>query len=291
MWQDVRALNASANGLIAMVVLACVASSVWWVSQRPMFTLRSVRVESIYDVELKHVSALTLRSGVIGKFKGNFFTTNLEQVRTAFESVPWVRRATVRREWPDQLIVSIEEHEPLGTWGEDGRLLSVKGDVFTANLAEAEEDHLLPAFDGPEGSEKDVLARFGQLRAWFAPVALVPESLSLSSRYAWTVKLDNGMQVALGREQEHDGNRDTLRERVQRLVKVYPQLAARVPDIETIDMRYQNGLALAARGIRISKEGKLVPPPAAKPAPKTAANNAANNAAVVKPITKASTQH
>lgn len=292
MWQDVRALNATANGLIALVVLACVASGVWWVSQRPMFTLRSVRVDSMYDIELKRVSALTLRAGVIGKFKGNFFTTNLEQVRTAFESVPWVRRATVRREWPDQLIVSIEEHEPLGTWGEDGRLLSVKGDVFTANLAEAEEDHPLPAFDGPEGSEKEVLARFGQLRAWFAPVALTPESLSLSSRYAWTVKLDNGMLVALGREQDHDSTHDTMRERVQRLVKVYPQLAARVPEIETIDMRYQNGLALAARGIKISKDGKLVPQPVAKVLASASSATRVPQAAVpVKPNTKASTQH
>src|SRR6266571_400992 len=131
MWQDIRALNATANGLMALVVLACIASGVWWLSQRPMFNLRTVRVESMYEMELKHVNQLTLHQGVLGRIKGNFFTTNLEQVRTAFESVPWVRRATVRREWPDQLIVEIEEHEALGTWGEDGRLLSVKGDVFT----------------------------------------------------------------------------------------------------------------------------------------------------------------
>ena len=129
-------------------------------------------------------------------------------MRVAFEAVPWVRRATVRREWPNQLIVTLEEHEPLGTWGEDGRLLSVKGDVFTANLAEAEEDGELPEFDGPPGSEKEVLARFRELRAWFAPIKLAPESLQLSSRYAWTVKLDNGMNVELGREQ----NRETLKD-------------------------------------------------------------------------------
>jgi cell division protein FtsQ len=251
MWHDVRALNATANGLIAMVVLACIGSGVWWVSQRPMFSLKSVRVESAYDIELKRVNELTLRAGVIGKIKGNFFTTNLEQVRTAFESVPWVRRATVRREWPDQLIVSVEEHEPLGTWGEDGRLLSVKGDVFTANLAEADEDHPLPEFEGPEGSEKEVLARFAELRSWFAPIQLAPEALSLSSRYAWTVRLDNGMRVALGREQDHT----TLRSRVQRLVKIYPQLAARVQGgIDTVDMRYPNGLALAAAGLKVPKD-------------------------------------
>ncbi len=252
MWQDVRALNAAASALFAAVMLALLASGVWWVSQRPMFTLRTVSVGSMYGMELKHVNKLTLRAGVVGRIKGNFFTTNLEQVRGAFESVPWVRRATVRREWPNELIVELEEHEALGTWGEDGRLLSVKGDVFTANLAEADEDHALPELDGPDGSEKEVLARFAELRAWFAPVRLTPEKLSLSSRYAWTVTLDNGMSVALGREKDPN----TLKGRVQRLVGIYPQLAERLPEgIETVDMRYQNGLALTAAGLKVPVDG------------------------------------
>ncbi|MFL6672164.1 MAG: cell division protein FtsQ/DivIB [Massilia sp.] len=263
MWHDVRTLNATASGLMALTVLACIASGVWWLSQRPMFSLRSVRVESMYGIGLKHVNELTVRNGVLGKIKGNFFTTNLEQVRTTFESVPWVRRATVRREWPNQLIVSVEEHEALGTWGEDGRLLSVKGDVFTANLAEADEDHELPAFDGPAGSEKEVLGRFADLRGWFAPVSLVPESLSLSSRYAWTVKLDNGMSVALGREQD----RNTLKARVQRLVGVYPQLVARLQEgrIDTIDMRYPNGLALSSGALSVPADASKPVKAAKKP--------------------------
>jgi len=251
MWQDAKALNATASGIFVLTLLACIAAGVWWVAQRPMFTLRTIRIETIGQDELKHVNHLTLRSNALGRIKGNFFTTNLDAVRQAFESVPWVRRATVRREWPDQLIVALEEHEALGTWGEDGKLLSTKGDVFTANLAEAEEDHTLPEFDGPDGSEKEVLSRYDELRTWFAPLKLVPESLSLSGRYAWTVKLNNGMSVALGREQTST----TLKERVDRLMGIYPQLVEHLQNIETIDMRYQNGLALSAAGLKIPTEG------------------------------------
>jgi len=251
MWHDVRALNATASALTALVALACVASGLWWLSQRPMFTLRAVRVESMYGLDLQHVNELTVRNGVLGKISGNFFTTDLEQVRTTFEAVPWVRKASVRREWPNQLIVQVEEHEALGTWGEDGKLLSVKGDVFTANLGEAEtdEDHALPAFDGPPGSEKEVLTRFAELRRWFAPIRLMPESISLSNRYAWTVKLNNGMSVELGREKD----KDTLHGRVQRLVSIYPQLVARLQEgrIDTIDMRYPNGLALSSAALTV----------------------------------------
>ena len=252
MWQDAKTLNATANGIFVLVMLACAAAGVWWLSQMPMFTLRTITIESIEQAELRHVNHLTLRSGTLGRIKGNFFTANLDTVRLAFESVPWVRRATVRREWPNQLVVALEEHEAVGTWGEDGRLLSAKGDLFTANLAEAEDDHALPEFSGPDGSEKEVLARFAELRGWFAPLKLVPEVLSLSSRYAWTVKLDNGMSVALGREQ----SRTTLKERVDRLLGIYPQLASRLENIDTIDMRYQNGLALSSAGLVIPAEGK-----------------------------------
>jgi cell division protein FtsQ len=265
MWHDVRILNATASGLMALSVLACIVSGVWWVSQRPMFTLHTVRVESMYGIGLKHVNELTVRNGVVGKVKGNFFTADLDQVRGVFESVPWVRRATVRREWPNELIVDVEEHEALGTWGEDGRLLSVKGDVFTANEAEADDDRVLPAFEGPPGSEKEVLARFAQLRSWFAPIKLAPESLSLSNRYAWTVKLDNGMSVALGREQDNN----TLKARVDRLVGVYPQLVARLRDgkIDSIDMRYPNGLALASSALSVPSDASKPVKPAKKTNP------------------------
>jgi cell division protein FtsQ len=179
MWQDIKMLNGTANALFGLLALVLLAAALWWVVQRPMFTLKVIRLEGMDGAPLRHVSPSTVRGTAVPRIKGNFFTANLDAVRLAFESVPWVRRAAVRREWPNTLIVSVEEHVPLGTWGEDGRLVSVRGDVFTANLAEAEEDGDLPEFAGPGGSEKEVVARFRDLHDWFAPVKLVPEALQL----------------------------------------------------------------------------------------------------------------
>jgi len=249
MWQDVKMLNAISSALLALVVLALVASGLWWVAQRPMFTLHAIRIESATDLPLEKVNALTVRATAIPRIHGNFFTTDLTAVRAAFEAVPWVRRAMVRREWPDRLVVKIEEHRALGTWGEDGKLLSQKGDVFTANLAEAEDDGDLLEFSGPDGSEKQVVTRLAQFRQWFAPIRLEPEALTLSNRYAWTVKLDNGMTVELGR----DLGDAVLKERIDRLVAVYPQLEERLQGkIENVDLRYPNGLALRANGMTLA---------------------------------------
>jgi cell division protein FtsQ len=252
MWHDVRALNTTTNALLGLLALSLLATGAWWLAQRPMFTLKAITIQGV-ESDLRHVSASTVRNAAIPRIKGNFFTANLDSVRQAFEVVPWVRKAAVRREWPNQLIVTLEEHEALGTWGDDGRLLSVKGDVFTANLAEAEEDGELAAFRGPEGSEKEVITRYRDLQQWFAPAKLTLDSVQLSSRYAWSVKLNNGITVELGTEQSSR----SLKERVQRLVGIYPDLVARLQDkIESVDMRYPNGLALKAHGLVFGLDSK-----------------------------------
>ncbi|HEY8024704.1 MAG TPA: cell division protein FtsQ/DivIB [Burkholderiaceae bacterium] len=245
MWHDIKTMNAVSGALFGLFVAAWLVAGMWWLAQRPMFTLRTIRVEALGEEPLRRVNQATIKGTAIPRIRGNFFTADLDGVRQAFEAVPWVRRAAVRREWPNKLVVALEEHMPLATWGDEGRLVSVKGDVFIANLAEAEEDGKLLEFAGPEGSEKDVVTRFKDLHDWFAPIKLRPASLQLSGRYAWSVKLDNGMTVELGREPTNT----TLRERVDRLVRAYPQLAANWQSgIESIDMRYPNGLALKAVG-------------------------------------------
>lgn len=241
MWHDAKLLNATANVLFSFVLAAVLGSAVWWVIHRPVFELSAVRVEAKQSKDLRHVNALTIRDQAIPRIQGNFFTTNLDQVRSAFESVPWVRKASVQRVWPNRLLVQIEEHEVLGTWGEDGRLISVLGDVFTANLAEAEDDAQLISLSGPEGSEKEVLQQYRLFKDWFAALELKPEAVQYSSRYAWSVQLDGGLHIELGRVQDAT----SLKKRVDQLLRVYPQLTTRLGDnIVSVDMRYPNGLAL-----------------------------------------------
>lgn len=246
MWHDIKLLNAIASALLGLCALALLGAGIFWLGQRPSFALKEIVVQGTDGNELRHVNALTIKSTALPRIKGNFFTVDLDLVRTAFESVPWVRKAAVRRDWPNGLVVSIEEHQPLGTWGEDGRLLSVKGDVFTVNLAEAEEDAKLLEFNGPPGSEKEVLARYVELHEWFKPINAAPISVQLSGRFAWSVKLDNGMTVKLGR----DRGKVTLKELAGRLTQIYPRLTARFGGrIESVDLRYPNGLALRASAV------------------------------------------
>ena len=232
MWHDVKLLNTITNVLLALCMLALLAAGLWWLAQRPMFVLKTITVHGEANAELRHANAVTIRNAALPRIQGNFFTVDLDAVRTAFESVPWVRSATVRRQWPNGLLVELEEYRVLGSWGEDGQLLSTRGDVFTANLAEAEDEGLHLSFYGPKGSEKNVALRYQEIRDWLAPIELAPAAVYLSERFAWSVRLNNGAIVKLGREEEGR----TLKALVARLTHVYPQLVAGIEgQIQSMD--------------------------------------------------------
>ena len=66
MWQDVKMLNAISSALIALVLLALVASGLWWVAQRPMFTLHTIRIESSGDMPLEKVVSTLAENRLVG---------------------------------------------------------------------------------------------------------------------------------------------------------------------------------------------------------------------------------
>lgn len=140
MWHNARLLNLIASTLYVLVALMALAAGLLWLAQRPVFAITHVDVSGLDGAVLRHVNAPSVRTNALGKLNGNFFTLDLNAARQVFESVPWVRRASVRREWPNGLAVEVEEHEALGTWGgaDSGRLINTYGEVFVANTAEAE---------------------------------------------------------------------------------------------------------------------------------------------------------
>lgn len=238
-WHDVRLLNMAANTLFALVLAACLAAALWWASQRPMFDLRLIEVEARPGEALRHVSGAVLRATVSREVRGNFFTQPLSAVQAVFETVPWVRRANVRRVWPDGLIVEVEEHRPLALW-DDGRLVNTFGELFLANLGEAEESGPLPQFSGPAGSEVQVARRFAELRQLLGPLGQEPVAIALSERHAWSLTLADGTALLLGRERG-----TPIDQRLTRWVETYPRVMTELNRRATqVDLRYPNGYAI-----------------------------------------------
>jgi cell division protein FtsQ len=133
-------MNAVAALLLLLAAGLLALAAVRWVAQRPAFELRRIELRG----DLQHVTAASVRGAIAGRLKGNYFTMRLDDTRRLLETVPWVAQASVRRVWPDRLLITLSEHRALGAWA-DGRLLSDRGELFVANVAEAEVFGPLPS--------------------------------------------------------------------------------------------------------------------------------------------------
>jgi len=236
----VRLMNfAAAAALLAAAVLLLSAGA-RWVAQRPAFDFKRIEVRG----ELQHVTAASVRGVIAGRLKGNYFTIRLDDARRLLETVPWVAQASVRRVWPDRLQVTLREHRALGAWN-DGRLLSDRGELFVANVAEAEIDGPLPAFSGPDALAGDVARRYYEFAAELAAQSMTVDAIEVSERRSWAV-LAGGMGSALALDLGREESPGLLQRRLADVLAAYPMVAARMGGAPArIDARYANGFAAA----------------------------------------------
>jgi cell division protein FtsQ len=254
-------MNRLAGIFVALSVLLLGAAALFRLAQQPKFQLKRVEVRG----DLRHVTATSVRTALAGRLRGNYFTMRLEDTRRMFETVPWVAAASVRRVWPDGLLVTLTEHRALGVWG-DGRLLSDRGELFVANPDEAEVYGQLPEFSGPVSAAKDAARRYYELSAQFSPLALHIAGIGISDRRAWSLRLApdrpedskqaNNLHIELGRDRAEL----PLAERVAQVIAAYPLIVAQMGGVPMrIDARYPNGLA-ASSATKAMKSERTVRP-------------------------------
>ena len=241
---DVKLMNLTAALVFVVFGVVLLAAGAWWVLRQPFFPIAGLKV----DGEVTHNNAVTLRANVAPQLAGNFFTVDLARARSAFESVPWVRKAVVRREFPNRLRATLTEHVPVAPWGDEtaSKMVNGFGEVFEANTAEVDDD--LPRLDGPIEQASQVLGMYRLLAPLFKPYDLTVEELGLSSRGSWHVLLDNGATVELGR-----GRSEEVVVRTERFLRTVKQVAAQygrtVASVEGADLRHNEGYALRMRGV------------------------------------------
>lgn len=227
MWDKPQLLTWLANLLTALALILFFYAVVYLAVNSPLFPVRKIGVEG----DLDHVTKKQLEYVIRNELKGTFFTLDLVKTRQAFEKLPWVRRVDVRRRWPDRLEVNIEEHQAVARWGTEA-LLNSHGETF-----DAASNDPLPVFEGPDGSEKQVLEGYQQFRQALAATGRQPTRVWLSARRAWRLELDRHLVLEIGREDAG--------QRVERFAAAYADSLARLGgNVDYVDLRYPNGFAV-----------------------------------------------
>jgi cell division protein FtsQ len=219
---------------LAPLFVVALAGSVWWLGgwhDARHWPIRWLEVSG----DLERLTAAQVRAAVSEQARRGFFAVDVEKARAEVEALPWVEQALVSRHWPDALQISVSEQKAVARW-KDHALVSRSGELF--EVAGTGGMQGLTRLDGPEGRELEVFEGWQQMRASLASQGLEIRSVELDPRGAWRIELGSGLALLLGREE--------VSRRLERFLSVRSDLRG-LERIDSIDLRYPNGLALTRR--------------------------------------------
>lgn len=213
-----------------MLMLIIVVVGLGYTQQTPTLPILHVTV----DGKFVHVDKAALVKAVTPYATGSFLSVDVASLREAGEALPWIKQIQVRRVWPDSLHLIVEEQVAVARW-KDKWLVNTKGETFLSSKRDIPDG--LAVLDGPESSHEVVVLRYQSMASVLAKHDLVITELKMDLRRAWSLTLNNGIKVVLGRANSE--------QRFTRFIRVYQQeLQKHQAQISVMDMRYTNGLAV-----------------------------------------------
>lgn len=218
-----------------VLTLAGIVLALWFTGMREYVSWIDRQV-SFVGVEgaTRHIDKPAVEQELWQQIDRSLLSVDLQRLHESLVSQPWVNEASVKRSWPPAIEVQLSEEVPVARWGNKG-LLNHQGDIFWPELKD--EYRSLPRLSGPSHETVRIMQQFHDLSQLFSRSGVRLEGLVLEARGAWNIELDNGIHIIAGRED--------LMPRLRRFMDVYvSQLAARADEVEEVDIRYTNGVAV-----------------------------------------------
>ncbi len=169
---------------------------------------------------------------------GTFMTQDVNIIQSQIERLPWIKQASVRKQWPDELKIHLVEFVPIARWN-DQHMMDTDGNAFSVP-ADRTSKQVLPMLYGPEGSESEVLQGFRDMGQVLAKDKFTLKEAAMTARRSWQLTLNNDIKLNLGLG-------DTMK-RLARFVELYPVLQQQAQvdgkEISYVDLRYDSGAAV-----------------------------------------------
>jgi cell division protein FtsQ len=220
--------------LLLLGVLLMAGSTGTWVAalvtDPHRLPLETIRITG----ELSHVDRAKLQQLVAAAIDGGFFSVDMHKLRDAAEQLAWVDKVSIRRVWPQTLVMDVTEQVPVGRWG-DQALVNARGEIFRPQAGELPQG--LPRLHG-EGGDGPVVVEFHRSASRrLEAIGLEIVALEVQGRHDWRLELNNGVTLLLGQA----GAAQVL-ERFTLALPLLVDPQGRRP--QRVDMRYENGFAV-----------------------------------------------
>ena len=194
-------LSLLSNSIKALPVVLGVAAIFYLVT-----LVRDVEMPTVMAVEnvevigeLRFIDRDRIIDRVNENITGGYFAVDIKQVRQSLLQEPWVKEASLRRTWPADVRIYIEEHKPIAFWNDDG-FISETGDVFKPSSIDTTLD--LPQLEGPDNQHENVLRFMNRLYKRMAALNYQVKRLSLDDRRAWQLAIIHDAYISKMTDQD-----------------------------------------------------------------------------------------
>ena len=167
----------------------------------------------------------------------SFFDADVQAIHSAIATLPWVDAVSVKRIWPDAIDIKVHEKQAFARWGKNA-LITESGVIFLPNGNVLIQD--LVTMTGPDLQQVKVLEIMKGIKTALADNSMELTEFNVSERWAWKIKLANGMEILLGQDEQL--------KKLKRFLKTLTVLSKEsVEGMAVVDLRYPNGYAVSWR--------------------------------------------
>ncbi len=185
------------------------------------------------DRQWQNVEEAEVRQTLEAFMGAGFFEFDVSGVKAKLEQHPWIRQATVKKQWPDTIALNLVEEIAIARWGES-ELINQYGEIFRPGSQQALN---LPRLSGPHDSQMKVMEQFRAVNQLFFSAGLRVTELRLSERGNWSLQLNDRLGVTAGRGDVMD--------KLTRFLEFYNgQTEDSAAALVSVDLRYDNGFAV-----------------------------------------------
>ena len=211
------------------------------------FVIRSWPVRVVkFKGSYEHVSEAEIQKHLVDVIPHSMFSLDLIDFKGVVKKLPWIKEASIRRLWPDTLLIYFQEYIPYATWCHQG-ILASDGKMISAKESSSVLSGLNLQLCGPEGTEQVVLQQYKHFQNLLDKVDLKVKTVYLSERYAWELAVSEHLIIKVGRQ--------AVDMRLKNFVDHWDALKHSIPTAAIIDLRYPNGIAV--RSFEFMAENKL----------------------------------
>ncbi len=167
----------------------------------PYLKVSEIQVRGCEEVSREEI--LSLAAGEVSR---NILVADLRKVARAVVANPWVKAVSVGREYPNRLVIAVQERKPLALIRKDGDLFLMDGSGEAFKRLEGEDEIDMPVLTGfyreggavgPHLDKALTLLRFLEGRTEFPGMAAVSE-INLDERQGLSLVTNTGLCLLLG---------------------------------------------------------------------------------------------